>query len=226
MNEQKMLEAIKDIRKDIMIKSYCSGIEKMDELIRDLKKDIAIQNVEKSTDKQALRLIQRLMSKKKGWKYQKYLHIEDDRMYWTNAYVAFELKYDDSWVECLEVYKEEGYPNIKALFRNNEIVGDHVSLTLTKCDVVYWRKTIDKEDGVQIIRTVCHDTEGNEFNCAFDVKNLEDLFIILRADELTLKAKKKTCAGNNIVNSFVTENEYGKGIVVSVRSFEGGEKNE
>ena len=217
MNEQKMLEEIKEIRKEVMNKSYGTGIDKIDELIRDLKKDIAIQNVGKSTDKQALRRIQRLMSKKKGWKYQKYLHIEDDRMYWTDAYVAFELKYDDSWVECLEVYKEEGYPNIKALFRNNEIIGDNVSLTLTKRDVVYWRKTIDKEDGVQIIRTVCHDAEGNEFNCAFNVQNLENLFIILRADELTLKANKKVGKNNDIVNSFVTENEYGKGIIVTVK---------
>lgn len=225
MTDLEMLKYTKKI-KGLLESGRCrDAFEEFDNLICKLKVDLSMKEYSKASDRQALKLMQKLTSKKNSWVISNYLKIEDEWMYWTDAYIAVQLKLDEAWKDSLPIYEGEGYPAIRTFFKSKEFE-DCVQLTISINDVMYWKKTVDKIDGHRIVKTDCYDTNGEKYNCSFDVQNLENLFTIMRADELTFKANKKIGANNDIVNAFETENEYGKAVIVTVRNYEGGERNE
>ena len=217
MTDLEMLKCTKKI-KGLLESGRCSDTnEELDRLIGKLKVDLSMKKYSKASDRQALKLMQKLTSKKNSWVISNYLKIENEWMYWTDAYIAVQLKLDEAWENSLPIYEGEGYPAIRTFFENE--FDDCVQLTLSINDVMYWKKTIDKIDGHRIVKLDCYDTNGEKYNCSFDVQNLENLFTIMRADELTFKANKKIGANNDIVNSFEIENEYGKAVIVTVRNY-------
>lgn len=225
MTDLEMLKRAKKIKEVVDSERYNSASEMLDELIGKLKVDVAMRKYYKASDRQALKLMEKLTSKKNSWIISNYLKIEDEYMYWTDAYIAVQLKLDEAWENSLPIYEGEGYPAIRTFFEDKEFI-DCVKLTLSINDVMYWKKTVDKIDGHRIVKLDCYDMNGEKYNCSFDVQNLENLFTIMRADELTFKANKKVGANNDIVNAFETENEYGKAVIVTIRNYEGGERNE
>jgi hypothetical protein len=225
MTDLEMLKRAKNI-KGLLESGRCSDAnEELDNIICKLKVDLSMKKYSKASDRQALKLMQKLTSKKNSWIISNYLKIENEYMYWTDAYIAVQLKLDEAWEDSLPIYEGEGYPAIRTFFEDKEFI-DCVKLTLSINDVMYLKKTVDKIDGHRIVKLDCYDMNGEKYNCSFDVQNLENLFTIMRADELTFKANKKVGANNDIVNAFETENEYGKAVIVTVRNYEGGEKNE
>lgn len=225
MTDIEMLKCTKKIKGLLESGQQSDAYEEFDRLIGKLKVDISMRKYYKASDRHAIKLMEKLTSKKNSWIISKYLKIENEYMYWTDAYIAVQLKLDEAWENSLPIYEGEGYPAIRNFFENKEFE-DCVQLTISINDVMYWKKTTDKIDGHRIIKVDCYDMNGEKYNCSFDVQNLENLFTIMRADKLTFKANKKIGANNDIVNAFETENEYGKAVIVAVRNYEGGEKNE
>ena len=222
MTDLEMLKQVKKI-KGLLESGRCSDTnEELDRLIGKLKVDISMRKYYKASDRHAIKLMEKLTSKKNSWIISNYLKIENEYMYWTDAYIAVQLKLDEAWEDSLPIYEGEGYPAIKTFFEDKEFE-DCVKLTLSINQVMYWKKTIDKKDGHRIVKLDCYDANYKKYNCSFDVQNLENLFTIMRADELVFKANKKVGANNDIVNAFETENEYGKAVIVTVRNYEGGE---
>jgi hypothetical protein len=225
MTDLEMLKRAKNI-KGLLESGRCSDAnEELDNIICKLKVDLSMKKYSKSSDRQALKLMQKLTSKKNSWIISNYLKIENEYMYWTDAYIAVQLKLDEAWENSLPIYEGGGYPAIRTFFEDKEFE-DCVQMTISINDVMYWKNTVDKKNGHRIVKTDCYDANGEKYNCSFDVQNLENLFTILRADELTFKANKKVGAYNDIVNAFETENEYGKAVIVTIRNYEGGERNE
>ena len=223
MTDLEMLKRAKKIKGLLESGRGSDAFEEFDKLIGKLKVDLSMKKYSKASDRQALKLMQKLTSKKNSWIISNYLKIEDEYMYWTDAYIAVQLKLDEAWENSLPIYESEGYPAIRTFFEDKGF-DDCVQLTLSINDVMYWKKTVDKIDGHRIVKLDCYDMNGEKYNCSFDVQNLENVFTIMRADKLTFKANKKVGANNDIVNAFETENEYGKAVIVTVRNYEGGEK--
>ena len=222
MTDLEMLKQVKKI-KGLLESGRCSDTnEELDSLIGKLKVDISMRKYYKASDRHAIKLMEKLTSKKNSWIISNYLKLEDEYMYWTDAYIAVQLKRDQAWEDSLPIYEGGGYPAIRTFFEHKEFE-DCVQMTISINDVMYWKKTVDKIDGHRIVKTYCWDTNDKKYNCSFDVQNLENLYTIMRADKLTFKANKKIGANNDIVNAFETENEYGKAVIVTVRNYEGGE---
>lgn len=222
MTDLEMLKCTKKIKELLESGWNSEADEELGKIIDKLKVDLSMKKYSKASDRRALKLMEKLTSKKNSWSISNYLKIENEYMYWTDAYIAIQLKLDEAWEDSLHIYEGGGYPAIRTFFEHKEFE-DCVQMTISINDVMYWKKTVDKIDGHRIVKTYCWDTNDKKYNCSFDVQNLENLYTIMRADKLTFKANKKIGANNDIVNAFETENEYGKAVIATVRNYEGGE---
>lgn len=195
-------------------------------IIGDLKNDIAKEKCSKPTEKKALSLLRKLQKKSdKTRPALQYVFVDGEKMFFTDAYFLVALNKKESWIDGLNIFDKEKhgtYPDVKLLLnRTKKAVesGENVSLVIEKKTVDYWKKTVKKEDGKQIVKLHACDSEENVYNCSFDVQRLDYVLTLLQAEELTITAHLNSKEATDIFQPFLAENENGIALVMPVRSY-------